>query len=60
MNITKKLIVALMLAATATVAIAEDGSDRVLSGTPSAQQPKHIQSEKIRNYDSYINSTKTR
>ncbi|MFT6466739.1 hypothetical protein [Halopseudomonas laoshanensis] len=42
MNIIKKLTLAIALSAVAAFAVAEDGSDRAISGVPDARQPQHV------------------
>ncbi len=42
MNIIKKFTFAIALSAVAAFAVAEDGSDRAISGVPDARQPQHV------------------
>jgi hypothetical protein len=42
MNVIKKMSLAVALSAVAAFAVAEDGSDRAISGVPDARQPQHV------------------
>lgn len=42
MHVIKKMGFALAFSVVAAFAVAEDGSDRALSGVPDARQPPHI------------------
>lgn len=58
MNTTRKLVIPFFVALISTTTLAEDGSNRALSGVSPAGAPPHIQSDRLNSKAKHrVNST---